>query len=1182
MHVHVVRGGGETLTTLQATQHRPCGLCASPVHRSDFEGGRARLLQGVLYCVECSAEVERARVETLAFKQSLARGGVYTCGACRAPVPFEDVRGGAVVYVDDQLNCRACASDLLKILARARKGRANGSARLRPQMSAPIPGRPADVTATGRLRAAQRQHATDEVLVPSARTTCAGCDDPVEQADVASGRALVRSGDTFCLACSVGVGELLNRSCEALTSLGTFECNGCAAKITTEDLLADRAVRARGELYCATCKQDFGRSSMERGGKVGRPSSVTVLPTVPCSRCARSIRPLEARTGKAHVVGDKMMCGPCKDELDGAAARRRRRTNVACAHCQRAIKPREVEQKKVVQHGGNLYCARCGKDPAVVLAGKAAAPDRDACGACGGALEDGICIPCAAKMAVVQEASLHASSELERALAPRCEACGKDVHARDVESGEAVKGGRTLCQACAKPAARCGRCRGALAHKGAACAACAAKEQRAKVEAEEWMGLSAEGAVELSCGRCRSKIAPEELRSGRARSTAGTLECGACVARRPAAGATGPAARDCPTCDARIQGAGYDRGGRHFCSPCGEVFERLLAGAKLAPGEAGPCKLCKRPASGDAALRLERDLYCAACRRSADLLVQLVVRDERRRRPRRALPPVLLPAMAAVAVLVVVACGAAVLGRGRRAAPAASVAAATAPARTTAPAAEEALRRVQRLVDVPPRTYEEAVTAIVAVERELPLVRAEPALALAAADVTTRARAARDAFAPSVAAKLLDEARRAAVADDPRRAAQALRGFPQDLAGAPAASLVAEALARYEALAECTTRGRDLLRGRPTASHLLSLLGSAPAQLCAFAETALGRTLDAEMRRLRNAERTAPDPAANAPTSGELDVALAKAAAAEARGDLAAAEASYRRLLGAWPDAAPPQVGLARVALLRELPGRARREADRAARLSPSSPEVAAILAWLDLLEPAGEERARARLAAAPGAERTATGRRLQRVLALGAPSVEGRLVRIYSRGVPAAELTKLALDLERAAQLAADAAGVPDEDARVAVALLEGADRERVVADLGPVSADGRLPGAFLSLPATRDLTMVTRAVAAAVVARAQVAPAWLIAALPDALASASPAMAAAQRLPLSELESMGGPAVLGNARARQTAAAYAALARTPGGARVIAGYAVDRVRSPAKARAELESALRALGGGS
>ena len=46
----------------------PSALCAVPVSETDFRAGRAKLLQGFLYCAECSAEAERDRLrEALEF-----------------------------------------------------------------------------------------------------------------------------------------------------------------------------------------------------------------------------------------------------------------------------------------------------------------------------------------------------------------------------------------------------------------------------------------------------------------------------------------------------------------------------------------------------------------------------------------------------------------------------------------------------------------------------------------------------------------------------------------------------------------------------------------------------------------------------------------------------------------------------------------------------------------------------------------------------------------------------------------------------------------------------------------------------------------------------------------------------------------------------------------------------------
>src|SRR5580692_13128728 len=77
-----------------ATNERkmPCGICSQPVLESQFRAGAAKMFQGVLYCTACSKRAEEARLETLAFKQSLAGGTFYECAKCNAPVPLADIR----------------------------------------------------------------------------------------------------------------------------------------------------------------------------------------------------------------------------------------------------------------------------------------------------------------------------------------------------------------------------------------------------------------------------------------------------------------------------------------------------------------------------------------------------------------------------------------------------------------------------------------------------------------------------------------------------------------------------------------------------------------------------------------------------------------------------------------------------------------------------------------------------------------------------------------------------------------------------------------------------------------------------------------------------------------------------------------------------------------------------------
>lgn len=1261
---------------MELGQSRPCGLCTSAVDRSDFQSGRAKLIQNVLYCVQCTQEVERARVETTAFKCSLQQGGIYSCAHCQSPVPLQDIQAGGVVYVDHQLSCRTCAKDLLKILARGRSQRGKTgrlgqsspthaaaplqSARLprspdgtpsagiprapegqtgtgfsrppgpagtgfarppeaqtqggqtgrfRPEPAAEPPPagktgrfRPTDPAPpppsgqTGRLRptdpapprptgrtgrlpppdapadgpapaSVSRRSAPANPTLP-ARIPCAGCDEPVDPADP---RTLVRNGDTFCPACATGLHDILHRSSESLAALGSFSCAGCGVKVTFDDLVNDRAVRSRGEIYCATCKNDFGRASIEREGRAHtRASAVTVLPTVPCSRCARPIPPVEVRSGKAHVIGEKMICAPCKQELDAAADLRRRKAQIACAHCERQIRPHELEQKRVVHHAGNIYCAKCGNDPTVMLGKSGHADAEGRCGSCGDALDDGVCVPCAAKLATLHRESSEASEEIQRrVLIARCDLCRAEVPAAEVETGEAVKNGKTLCKPCiakqGKPT--CRKCGGELAAPKIPCAACAGKERDAKVEAEEWMGLSSEGAVELRCGRCSKAVTVADIGAGRARSVAGTLECAGCAARRPAGGA----GRECPTCDGRIQGKGVERSGRRFCEPCGAVFQQLLTEAGIAPGDAGACKLCKKPVGGG--LRLPDGAYCAGCRPRAELLVQLTVREQRskpRKKPGAPIPRGMVMVATAGIIFVSLAVLVATTSAARRDTPVVAPV-----ARKVDSAAEAALGRALRLMAVAPRSYEEARDLLANVQREVPAIKADTNLASSADDVLNRARSARDAFAPAFAATALDEARRANMVKDLDGAVAALERFPAELAHTPAAKAVTDTLARYKALAECTRRGREMLRGRPTSAQLAGLLGSPEAIACEFGKSDLGKTIDAEMRRLRNAEAAGGNQldARAVNEDDDIKVAMVTAEKVEARGDLAGAETAFRKLLARWPNHVPAQIAAARVTFLRGQAVRARAEAERAGRLAPDSPDAAALLAWLAWLDRDGHAASAERLIATAGANKTPLGKRLAALLALGAPGYEGARVRIYARNVPAKTIEALAAPLEHMAELSAEATSVPRREDRVSLVLLDGADRERLIADLGPIAA------MYVVAPQGRDPVALSRALTAAIAARSTAAPNWLVAALPESITGPKPAPAT-DRMPLAELDTMAAATVLGNARARQTAIHYAALARTVTGARQLARYTVDRSRNAPKARADLESALRAMGG--
>jgi hypothetical protein len=617
----------------------------------------------------------------------------------------------------------------------------------------------------------------------------------------------------------------------------------------------------------------------------------------------------------------------------------------------------------------------------------------------------------------------------------------------------------------------------------------------------------------------------------------------------------------------------FARGAKSFCLACKPVFEKVLAEAKAPPPADARCTLCKRPAADPGALNFGAEVVCASCTRVADMLVEYHVRERRAKRFRIDRRPLVV---AGVVVAALVGLGASVV-HAHQARSEESVVVRAAP---SAPPSQERVEEASRRVQGTPTSYAEAVADLDAVNKlaeELKdLPECEPRLAV----VRARARERRDAYAPQLAARAQADAVAAfgAGADerDAQNAKAALATFPAELAETAPAQDVRAARERYDAFEACARKAAALPHeGLPLANEAASLLRSREAAACELATTGLGRMLEDEVRRIPIIEKERAAREASA-------AAVAEGSAAEAKHDFARAAEIYRKAAAREPDAPPasPAVlgGLARALLEQGNLAAAREAADRALAADGTTSEARVLAAWLAYTDadPDGHARAAKALEGLSPADLGPLGRRLSALLALGAPRLEGRSLRVYDREA----LTNDRRDAISAAELALERTAtildVPVEARRVTLVFVPQAKLHALWNRLE--LSDGTPRAIFGALvPSDAGAVDVRRFAVASLVSRAPGAPAWVRAGLPDAFSSAtaSPAPAAAS---LKALEGLPEERIERDPDLHAAAARFASIAAQPMGARALRAYVLGCRTDPVAARAALEQELAKL----
>src|SRR5204863_6403582 len=127
--------------------------------------------------------------------------------------------------------CKTCAKDLRAIL---------GARAPEPTVSQRVP-----------------RVAGGVVEKPAAR--CHLCNNDITKLSVSSGRALVHEGHTYCSTCKGEVQKVLEMSKLSCERLVAFTCTTCNAAIQPEALLEDKALRYKGQIYCAECAKNVGK-----------------------------------------------------------------------------------------------------------------------------------------------------------------------------------------------------------------------------------------------------------------------------------------------------------------------------------------------------------------------------------------------------------------------------------------------------------------------------------------------------------------------------------------------------------------------------------------------------------------------------------------------------------------------------------------------------------------------------------------------------------------------------------------------------------------------------------------------------------------------------------------------------------------------------------------------------------
>jgi hypothetical protein len=1189
----------------------PCGLCGRTVPAAELASRAARLFQGTLYCSACAKEAERARQETTAFKHALVAGGLLTCARCDAPVPLADAREGRALYREGELACAACSSDLRSVLKVA-------PAKPAPLGKAPhefLPFTfvsPFETPAPAPAQAERRTIAFDAVLpVPDSRETapfdkvlplpdqrpaaipgetaqatapfgkvlplpasrCALCDAALLQ----EAESFSRGGKTYCAPCRAKIETATAESIADSARLANFLCGGCGTKVLPDDLVQDRAIRYQGSVYCSDCKKDFGRS---KARTPEAPPAAALLPSVPCARCQRAIPPIDIRLGLTLELDGALHCRRCRQAIEEGrvhfekeAARR-----IACSGCDRWISPIQIAAGNFVAWNGAHYCALCKRDPTLVLMGRRSEATPGKCRVCGreaASLEKEVCDACAEKLLKVEEFNLTTSEELKVVVDTwvcAAEGCSRRFTSDEIRAGKArFEGKNVSCaehasRAPEKRVARCELCRKPLPERtrGKLCAECIADSSADAERTSAALALS--GQVALRCSRCRAALAGADLASGRARSVSGRLLCRTCKG----AVKRDPPSRTCPTCDEPIVEPAFVFAARSFCRGCEPVFEIVVAEAMARPPSGAPCTSCKKPASGPGALDFGAEVVCGSCTKVADFLVEYRVRERRTGRSR---VPARKFAAVAVAVAAWVGFGVSlvhVLPENTREAPVVVAA---------RPAAEPWLEKtgeLSRLVGRAPTSYAQAVADLERATKLAQELKEFPACGATVAAALARARARRDAYAPGLAANA--QARAAAAfgngagAPQAQAALAALDAFPAELAETPAAAAVRAARERARVFADCARRAAELpTSGGPRVAGLVELLRSSEARACDLDETALGRALASQVGTIAAEEAAREKQRAS-------ETAIADARAAEEKGDFARARELYASAVER--DGSPAaRLGLARALLSLDELVAARAAAASAVSADPTSNDARVLAAWLAFTDsdPGGHARASRALEGVGPGELGPLGRRLEALLGLGAPRLEGRIARVYEPG-RAADRSALAAEIERAVERAASILDIPVDTRRVTLVFLPEAKLAAFGARLEVAGRTDPVPAGSYAVVLRADASEseVRRRAVESLARRRRDVPAWLRAALPRAFAGETPSVGdvsleAFDRLALDRIER--DPALLA------AALRAGSVALRPEGARALRAYVAGARRDPVAARAALANALARIG---
>src|SRR5579883_342960 len=1144
----------------------PCGLCSTPVPEAHFRAGTARMFQGVLYCNNCSREAEQARQETLAFRQSLVQGGLYSCSKCAAPVPYADVRDGKAVYHSGELSCAECSKDLRSILRvpgaatgthRVAGAKSTGSVRIpgaavpantsRPPMPTPVPTAPPPAgstsstqvplrlqpqatpqagsnsstqvpvrTPSGRLTpqppgpGAQAPRGASSRLMPVANipaapvvpqnpaeegdagltmifdavmpippkpvapqdpvkktsgrltpevfATPAGDDDgeggrtmffdnvivvpkvgasrkcPICDAEVPPGKEFVHQGQVYCLGCRTKIVDLVAKSMAEGEELSSFKCGACGSTVSADDIVAEKAIRYRGEIYCEICKRDRIRQTAARPAGTPTPPG-GAAPPIACAKCQRPIPAVEVRTGNTFEVDGQLQCKKCRDEAEAAFAEFEKHAakRVTCSHCNRAISPKEIADRKITQWNGQTFCAICGRDPAVVLRGKESEAKPGVCRVCGAAIDPGQtgeCGECRGEMTKALEFSMNASVELEQVTQKF--SCAKDgctlsFTQAEVRAGKATIVGREVfCPAHAK-----------------------------------------EGAASAKAGAKAGKDV---------------------------------GAKSCPICAGPLGAAPFAYAGKQFCSLCKPEFEAVLVLSKKPPGKNAVCASCKKPA-GQGTVNLGAQVFCASCTKQAETAIQAIVRERRAKRAG------LLPVLAKlVAVGTVAAIGFIIYQQVT-----AAVQQKPIPMKVRAtPPWEGTLTKAIAIANRPNFSYEEAVAAL----NELAPLEAE------LKDVTecqeqlrsihARAVANRDGFGPKLAADMLGKAATAfGDGDRPSQALTALdllKKFPPELEETPAGQEVVGARQRYEAFGACARASVSTGGAAERLATLKHVFDMREAQLCDLGKTSLGKRLNDELRILDNEDREKKLQKEKNPGGEEANAKDVKMAREyEEKKDFDKSEEIYRQVLERDSQSWPALVGLARSALEHNRLAEARSLGKRALTIDPKPAEARVVQAWLEFTDGnlEGHERAAKTIKGISDKDLGVPGRRLKAFLSLGPPKFDGRSLRWYGRGVLDNECRAIAHVLEDTIVKAAGIYALDAETLRTTVVVLpkEKVDELRNKLELG--NSLQEVPSSCYAVvcPVGTPLSEIQRFIGIALGLRCADAPSWIRGGLPIAL---------------------------------------------------------------------------------